>query len=84
MSERDAALRDLAHLSAGNRSLSARAREMRRLTVRYGAPAWHHDRDREAMPVTYRNTARQRMWKAFKSGAPISLGERGLCNILGD
>ncbi len=83
MYERDAALRDLAHMVAGDRSLSAQAREVRRLTVRYAASAWHHDRDREAMPAAYWNTARQHVWKAFRSGAPIPLGERRLRNILG-
>ena len=84
MYERDRALRDLAETVAGDRSLSSRAREVRRLTIRYAASAWRYDQDREAMPASYRHTAREDVWKAFKSGAPMPLGERQLRNILGD
>ena len=81
--ERNAALSGLAELIAADCSPSAQAREVRRLTLRYGASAWRHDRDREAMPGSYRGTAREYLWIAFKSGAPIPLGERQLRKILG-
>ncbi len=81
---RDGALRDLADTVADDQSLSNRAREVRQLTIRYAASAWRYDQDREAMPASYRSTAREDVWKAFKSGAPMPLGERQLRNILGD
>ena len=83
MYRRDDALRDLADTVADDQSLSTRARELRRLTIRYAASAWRHDQDREAMPASYRGTCREYNWKALKSGAPMPLGERQLRNILG-
>lgn len=83
MYARDRALRDLADMVAGDGSVSTRAREVRRLTIRYAAAAWRHDQEREAMPAGYRDTVRECVWKAFKSGAPMPLGERQLRNILG-
>ncbi len=84
MYQRDGALRDLADTVADDRSLSNRAREVRRLTIRYVASAWRYDQNREAMPASYRGNCREYIWKAFKSGAPMPLGERQLRNILGD
>ena len=83
MYERDAALRDLANEVAGDYSLSVRARDVRRLTIRYAASAWRFDQVREAMPTSYRGTCREYVWAAFKSGAPMPLGERQLRKILG-
>ncbi len=82
MYARDAALRDLANALAGERSVSARAREVCKLTDRYASSAWLRDRERETMPATYADTALQYVWAAFKSGAPMPLGERQLRNIL--
>ncbi len=83
MYRRDGALRDLADTVADDRSPSNRAREVRRLTNRHGASVWRHDQDRETMPASYRGTSREHIWKAYKSGAPMPLGERQLRNILG-
>ena len=83
MYARDAALRELAAAAASECSVSGRVREVRRLTIRYGASAWRHDRDRDEMPASYRGTWREYVWRAFKSGAPMPLGERQLRNILG-
>ena len=83
MYARDGALRDLAALVAEGAALSIQAREVRRITVRYGASAWRHDRERDEMPARYRGTPRELVWQAFKSGAPMPLGERQLRNILG-
>ena len=83
MYRRDDALRDLAEVVADDQSLSIRSREVRRLTIRYAASAWRHDQDRETMPASYRGKSREHMWKAFKSGAPMPLGEHQLRNILG-
>ena len=83
MYQRDSALRDLADTMAQDCSLSTKAREVRRLTLRYSASAWRHDRERDQMPEHYRDTEREHVWRAFKSGAPMPLGERQLRNILG-
>ncbi len=83
MYARDAALRDLADAVAGGCAVSTRVREVRRLTVRYGGSAWRHDRDRDEMPARYRGTDQEFVWRAFKSGAPMPLGERQLRNIVG-
>jgi hypothetical protein len=80
---RDRALRELADKLAADGSLSMRAREVRQKTVRYAATAWRFDKDRESMPPSYRGTFREHLWNAFKSGAPMPLGERQLRNILG-
>jgi hypothetical protein len=34
------------------------------------------------MPGRYRGTAKESLWRAFKSGAPMPLGERRLRSIL--
>ncbi len=83
MVARDRALRDLAELVADGRSITARAREVRRRTVSYAGSAWRHDEACEAMPTAYRNKAHEFIWRAFKAGAPMPLGERRLRNILG-
>ena len=82
MYARDAALRDLANALAGERSVSARARAVCKLTDRYASSAWLRDRARETMPTAYADTEMQYVWTAFKSGAPIPLGERQFRNIL--
>ena len=84
MYERDRALRQLANLVIDGCSLSGRAREVRRLAIRYAASAWRYDRDREEMPSNYVGTAREHLWIAFKSGAAMPLGERQLRNILSE
>ena len=79
---RDAALRDLADQFAGDRCLTAKAREVRKLAYRYAASTWRFDRDRDTMPANYTNTAKQHLWLAFKSGATMPLSERQLRNVL--
>ena len=84
MYARDAALRELASALAGDRSVSARARDVCKFADRYASSAWLRDRGRETMPVAYADTELQYVWAAFKSGAPMPLGERQLRNILAD
>ncbi len=79
---RDAALRTLAEIVAPDGSTRARAQRVCELSLRYGASAWRHDRDRPDMPMHYRNTAKAHLWDAFASGAAMPLGERQLRNIL--
>jgi len=50
--------------------------------VRYGASAWRHDRGVGEMPRAYAGTDREPLWRAFRSGAPMPLGERQLRNII--
>ena len=80
---RDAALRTLARHLPAELSVSARAREIHIRAVRYAASAWRHDRQAEDMPSCYAGTPREFLWRAFRSGAPMPLGERQLRNIIG-
>ncbi|MDF2765280.1 MAG: hypothetical protein K0S81_2274 [Rhodospirillales bacterium] len=81
--QRDAALRQLASLYLCGLSASGKAREIERLARRYAATAWRFDRTREDMPREYSGKAQQWIWIAFKSGAPMPLGQRQLRQILG-
>lgn len=80
---RDAALRTLAATLDPDLSTTARAREVGSLTVRYAASTWRHDRERDDMPPAYAGTPKEQLWRAFKSGAAMPLGERQLRTILG-
>ncbi len=82
--ERDAALRDLAARFHGELSTSAKAKRIHTLMVRYAASAWRHDRAREAMPHRYAGGPHEHLWRSFKSGAAMPIGERQLRNILAD
>lgn len=81
--KRDAALRQLSAIYLGGLSVTARARDVERLARRYAATGWRFDRDRDEMPATYTHKMQQWVWIAFKSGAPMPLGERQLRQILG-
>lgn len=82
MGRRDAALRRLARSLPEELSVSARAREIHTRAVRYAASAWRHDRHAPEMPPHYAGTPREHLWRAFRSGAPMPLGERQLRNII--
>ncbi len=82
MRRRDAALRALAQSLPGDRPVGAAAREIGRMATRYGASAWRIDRGRDEMPAAYEGTPKQHLWEAFRSGAPMPLGERQLRNII--
>ncbi len=79
---RDATLRGLAARFCAESSTSAQARLIHTLMVRYAATAWRYDRDREAMPERYAGGPHGDLWRAFKSGAAMPIGERQLRNIL--
>ena len=79
---RNAALCDLADRLGPVSSKSALVREIRDLMVRYGASAWRHDRSLDVPPSSYAGTPKEQLWYAFKSGAPMPLGERQLRNIV--
>lgn len=80
---RDAALRALARTLPADASTCARAREIHRLSTRYAAGTWRWERTYDDMPAHYDGTPREHLWQAFRSGAPMPLGERHLRNILG-
>ena len=82
MRRRDAALRSLAHHFLGTHSLTARARQIHVLAVRYGASSWLRDNGSETMPSSYSGKASEWLWRAFKSGAPMPICERQLRHIL--
>lgn len=82
MRKRDAALRELARRCHAGHSISAQSRQISRRCDRYAASAWRFDRNREDMPPSYLRTPKELIWRAFKSGAAMPLGERQLRNIL--
>jgi len=82
MRERDAALRLLVERFFPAESTSARAFHVHEMSERYAAANWIADRLRSELPDRYRGTAKEYLWRAFKSGAPMPLGERRLRTIL--
>lgn len=81
---RDDALRNLAKIIDLDCSVTAIARQICTLTRRYAATAWRFDREIDAIPDRYTGTPKEYLWKAFKSDAPMPLGERQLRQIIGD
>ena len=79
---RDSALRDLARHFHAERSVSGQAKEIHRRALLYAASTWRFDRECAEMPTHYAGTLRGYLWRAFKSGAAMPLGERQLRNIL--
>jgi len=84
MRTRDAALRALAKAACPSLPITARARRVAALLARYDAGAWASDRARTDMPAEYAGTLHEAIWRAFKSGAAMPLGERQLRTILDD
>jgi hypothetical protein len=80
---RDNALRELATGFDANESVTAVARQICTSAQRYAASAWRFDRKLDAMPDRYAGTSKVYLWKAFKSGAPMPLGERQVRQIIG-
>jgi hypothetical protein len=83
MRRRDAALRELAHRFYPANSVSARAREIHKLAIRYASSAWLRERNMETLPPGSEGTRRQWLWLAFKSGALMPVSERQLRHLLG-
>jgi hypothetical protein len=79
---RDAALRELARRFHGQQCVSAQARTIRVLAVRYAATGWRRDRRLTAPPLHYSDAPYELLWRAFASGAPMPIGERRLRGIL--
>jgi hypothetical protein len=83
MRKRDAALRELARRHFADLSVAAQASRIRTLAVRYAASAWLLDKGNGGMPESYVGTAKEWLWRAFASGAPMPIGERQLRHVLG-
>ena len=82
MRARDAALRDFAEIFLGDLATGTQAREIWTAGSRYAASAWRFDCDKDDLPEYYEGTQKECLWRAFKSGAPMPLGQRQLRNIL--
>jgi hypothetical protein len=81
--ERDEALRQLADRHFPDELPSDKAKNVFRLALRYAASGWRWDQHREGMPENYLGTPREFLWRAFKSGATMPIGERRLRTVLG-
>ncbi len=84
MRVRDEALRELAMSFDSKCSVTGVARQICTLARRYAASAWRFDRELDAMPDRYVGTVKENLWIAFKSGAPMPLGERQVRQIIGN
>jgi len=84
MRQRDEALRELAAAFFTGTGPCATARKIAALAVRYGASAWRDDRNHDTMPQRYAGKPQAYLWRAFKSGATMPLGERQIRNIVGN
>ena len=82
MRHRDEALRRLSAEFCGEDGITAKAAHIHTLAIRYAASTWRWDREHSEAPAHYIGTPLQYLWDAFKSGAPMPLGERQLRNIL--
>lgn len=79
---RDAALRELARRFLGDLCVSAQARSIHAMAVRYAATAWLTDRTLADLPSRYAGTPNEWLWRAFHSGARMPIGERQLRSVL--
>lgn len=82
MRKRDKALRELASHFYASERITMQAARIRTLAIRYASTAWLRDREGSELPSSYVGTPRFYIWIAFKSGAPMPIGERQLRNIL--
>lgn len=79
---RNAALCHLAETFLDELGPGAQAQQIWTAARRYAASAWRFDRDKDDMPAHYEGTSKECLWRAFKSRAPMPIGERQLRNIL--
>lgn len=80
--ERDAALRAMAETCfSDDISPCCRSQAMADMAQRYGATAWLRDKRLSSMPEQYVGTHKEYLWRAFRSGAAMPLGERQIRNI---
>ncbi len=79
---RDAALHNMVQIYLCGLSISAQAKQIALLSLRYAASAWCLNRDSEDMPEHYEETIKHPLWLAFRSGATMPIGECQMRNIL--
>jgi hypothetical protein len=79
---RDAELRRYAALAHPLGGVTQRARAVARALQRYAAGAWRFERDAADVPAPHVGRAEAHLWRAFKAGAAMPLGERQLRTIL--
>ena len=80
--QRDDALRRLAARHFSGMTVSAQARNICRLALRYEGTAWPRDARAGGMPQRYTGRPHAFLWEAFKSGARMPVSERHLRTIL--
>ncbi len=80
--KRNAALCHLAETFLDELALGMQAQEIWTTARRYAASTWRFDQDNDDMPAHYAGTPKECLWQAFKSSAPMPIGERQLRNIL--
>ena len=80
--KRNAALCYFAETFLDELALGMQAQEIWTAARRYAASTWRFDQDSDDMPVHYAGTPKECLWQAFKSSAPMPIGERQLRNIL--
>jgi hypothetical protein len=80
--KRDELLRLLALKHFAHFSISQQAHQIRLMLLRYAASGWRFDSRMDEMPAGYRGTSSELLWRAFKTGAAIPIGERQLRTIL--
>ena len=80
--ERDLALREVARRFYADVSVTAQARAIHALAVRYAASAWRLDQVRDDLPTHYRGAVKEYLWRAFRSRTPMPVSERHLRNIV--
>lgn len=80
--DRNGAIQALAQLTCPGQSPTAQARRIRALSLRYATTGWRRDRLQADMPAQYAGTAKELLWRAFKSGAAMPVSERHLRGML--
>ena len=81
---RDAALRELAERFVDATSLADATQIVAPMSNRYAGSAWRFDHQRDEMPTHYAGTPNEFLWRAFRSGATMPIGERQLRNIIAE
>lgn len=79
---RNECLRQLASSYFARLGVTEQAHRIYQLARRYASSAWRFDRALEEMPPAYIGTPTELLWRAFKSGAAMPVGERQLRSIL--
>ncbi len=82
MRKRDAALRELAQRFYCGQAVSRQAAAIYRAALRYAGSRWRSDRAAEELPPEHCGTPYEWLWRAFKSGAAMPIGDRQLRHIL--